>query len=282
MLAVTEMSLLTALMSTNVCAGNAIIPDSAEKALRDSREFLAWLEVNSEKFGKCRPLREAEYYVLCDGTRISRSELSVLFRLNPDQLFDFLTKKGIVVEILCKKSESNTFKKWCKPNHDQKFFKEVSSLHGQFLPAKNTILLHSDAYLGSLIHEYLHYLQFKNNNKNFGRVYKADRVAVQNGVEGAMSTLISKVQALEREGKAKDAIAYLPIFKELTDSLLQFGKWQKIIDERSLFLLYLDYGSEFGASKSDMELAWKNMQFLCHDKTVRPIIVNSSCSRESN
>ena len=268
-------SLLVCLFSTVTFAESTL--QATKNALAASKEMVQWFETNSEALINCTPTYSDGDYVLCDGTRVSKSELKQLFQMKPTQLLAFVKSKGIKVEILCKEAMVNPFKKWCKTTGDRKFFKDVSSLHGQFVPNENVIVLHSDAYVGSMVHEYLHYLQFVNKNKKHGRVYKSERIKVQNLIDRAMVKIIAEVQRLESDGKRQKAVEYIPQFKELTARMMRFASWQKLIDERNLFRLYILYGKDFGAAEDDVQLAKKNIGFLCADASVSTFMPRNEC-----
>lgn len=248
-------------------------------ALERSKEFHAWLEEHKREWAECDPRRVDGKYVLCDGTEAEAAELQSLFRKKkPEQLVDFLKAKAIKLEVLCKDSARKTFTPWCSPNQSRAFFREVTALHGQFLPEENTILIHSDAYLGSLIHEYLHSLQFKNANQRFGRSYKQERIGVQEELKSALDAIIARVQELEKQGDKAGARAWLSPAVELSQAIAGFGLWQKLIDERNLFRLYILFQKQLGVASEDVALARKNMGFLCKDAQLKGLLPKVQCA----
>lgn len=83
--------------------------------------------------------------------------------------------KKIGMEVYCKESRRKTFESFCVHNQKRKHLKQLSDIHGQYLPNENTIIIQSDAYPGSLVHEYMHYLQYQNSREMNGKVYKRSR-----------------------------------------------------------------------------------------------------------
>jgi hypothetical protein len=229
-------------------------------------------------FARCRPKEDGNTFVLCDGTIVQKDELRSLFKKAPSDLIKFANLNGITVQVLCKDSKRNHFRSWCVKNEGNAFFKEVTSLHGLYVPNENKIVLHSDAYPGSFIHELLHYRQYMNDRPVFGRVYKAERVKIQNSLVKSMDEIIALVKTLEAQGKIAEAKAWLPLAMELGEQMMAFSIWQKLIDERNLFLLYIDFGKEFGVSVDDVALAKKNINFICADKKMKDILVGGECA----
>jgi hypothetical protein len=247
------------------------------KSIKKAEQFLSWLNDHKKEFAGCSPQTKQDQIQLCDGTKFSVSEFKSLFKMTPEELISYVKKQNIKIEIYCKEGNKNTFKNWCLTNNNRKFFKEVTSLHGQYLPNENTIALHSDSNLGSLIHEYLHYMQYQNKNPVYEHIYKQERIEIQNDIVKAFDVLIEEVQSLEKQKKTeelKPLIKYATTFSSL---LMKFGFWQKLIDERNLFLTYIKYSKEFNIADEDIALAKKNMGFLCHDKELKDILDKSEC-----
>lgn len=253
---------------------------NADKANTDANVFLSWLDSEKTYFSKCNPEDKGETIDLCDGTTLNKNEIKSLFQKSPADLIAFIKKQGIGLEILCKESAINKFQTWCKANVNRKYFKEVSSIHGQYLPNENAIVIHSDAYLGSMVHEYLHYLQFRNSNKIHGHTYKEDRVNIQNRLLKSMDALIATVQKMEKKGEKQKLKPYLNAAIEITNTMMKFSFWQQLIDERSLFRLYIKFQKELGISKEDVALAEKNMAFICKDPKLNTILEASECSQQ--
>ena len=150
-----------------------------KNTLEKAQTFLLWLESHKDDFAKCSPMKKENTLVFCDGTDVKLTEIQKLFKLQPAKLVDFIKSEKIKLEIFCKDEKGLTFKDWCSTTQNRNFFKEVTSLHGQYIPAENTIALNSDSSRGSLIHEYLHYRQFKNENSIYGHIYKRERIDIQ-------------------------------------------------------------------------------------------------------
>ena len=257
-------------------------------AITKAETFLSWLNENKTYFATCTPKKNKETIELCDGTRIETALAKKLFKMNSTTLIQFIKNKKIKLEILCqKKRKEETFKKWCKPNVNNSFFKEVSALHGQYIPYSNTIALHSDAYIGSLVHEFFHYLQYKNSNKILGHIYKNERIAIQAELIAVFDQLIAENQILRPPLKSGEVSAVqmrvdeakksIEKAQKLSDVLQKFGYWQKLIDERNLFLTFIQFGSELGIAPDDVELAHKNMKFLCRDSEFKSLFPSTEC-----
>lgn len=249
------------------------------KTLDHAKSFLSWLEEHKNDFAACEPKKIENNIRLCDGTEIEIKDIRKLFKLKPGELIDYIKMQNIKLEILCKNDRGETFKSWCSTTINRNFFKEVSSLHGQYIPNENTIALYSDSNFGSLIHEYLHYRQFQNNNKIYSHIYKKERIQTQNEIIKSFDLLIADVQQFEKEKKTAEAKALLKYAGEFSDLLMKFGFWQKLIDERNLFLSFIKFRKELGVPDEDVQLAEKNMTFLCHDKALSALLSKSECPR---
>jgi len=203
---------------------------------------------------------------LCDGTQVKLSELRPLFKMSPAQLASFVLEKKIELRVLCEpKGVSAPFASFCRPFPKIGPWKEVTQLHGQFLPLENAIIIRAGAFPGSLVHEYIHAMQFANRNLKRGHVYKQERIRVQKALIDELDLLIAQTKKLEAAGKEPEARKLLPRAIALSDDLLKFGFWQKVIDERNIFFLYSSFGTELGIAARDVELARKNLGFLCAD-----------------
>jgi hypothetical protein len=250
---------------------------NVDHSLGGATQFLKVLENHKSELAECKPIKKDKNYMLCDGTSVSHELLKKLFSKKNSELLKFLQNQKINYEILCKESHLKNFRKWCNPNANRSFFKEVTSLHGQYVPAEKTIVIQSDASNGSLIHEYLHYLQHENKNQIYGLTYKSDRVAVHADLLKTMNFIIERVNELEKEGRKEEAKKWIKPAMSVGDTMMKFSLWQKIIDERNLFLLFINFGKELGIKKEDIELAKKNIGFICNDPEASKILNENEC-----
>lgn len=264
-------------LSVPMAKDNVSIEENMKNVVKISESFFGWLDQNKSYFAKCIPEKKGNQIVLCDGTRIDIKTAKKYFKMKPAELVSFIKSEKINLEIFCQEKRKSNFKKWCSPNQNNKFFKDVSSLHGQYVPYTNTIVLHSDAYVGSLVHEYFHYKQFANMNLTHGKIYKKDRIEVQSQIISVFDQLIAEISELEKNKKTEEAKRILAHAIKLSELLHKFGFWQKLIDERNLFLTYILFSHELGISKGDVELARKNMKFLCRDTDFKAIINENEC-----
>jgi hypothetical protein len=236
----------------------------ASSVLKQAQEFYTWLHAHESQFLACKIQKERGSYKLCDGTEVFEKDLGELFKLSPQELVKRLTKRGLHLEILCDSpSAAKTFSSVCVSKSNRKMFKEMSALHGQYLPEEKTILIRSSALKGSLIHEYVHHLQSENKSLLYGKIYKQEKNRLRTELTAEMDRLILEVQALETEGKKEKLAPKLKEFMTLSDLMNKLGPWQDLIDEREIFLLYINYGKDFGVSEDDVALAKKNMGFIC-------------------
>ncbi|MFN8369834.1 MAG: tetratricopeptide repeat protein [Bacteriovoracaceae bacterium] len=226
----------------------------------EAEKFLSWLENHKKMIIECKPIKVEGGYQLCDNTFVDKKIVEELFKKSPDELVEFITKEmKINLTILCSKENSERkelFKRYCV--NDSKI--KMNRLHGEFLPAENRILLQSDAYLGSLIHEYIHYLQFNNKNLFDGKRYKYERAEIQKKLIQQMDEAI---EISKKITKKEELHPYIQTVTKASESLMQFSLWQDLIDEKNIFLLYILFGNEFGARDEDIALAQKNMGFVC-------------------
>jgi hypothetical protein len=206
--------------------------------------------------------------------------LKQLFAKQPVELLGWIRdERHLKVEILCDKTSGKPepFAAGCAERSPRKMFDVITSLHGQYLPEERTILIRSTATPGALIHEFLHSLQADNSNPIYGKVYKRDRLKVQRSIADAMSAELEIVKKLEAAGRKDELNIHVKTFESGAELLQHFGLWQDLIDERSLFQLYLKFGQEFGASDDDLALARKNMGFICENKALTPVLPKSEC-----
>jgi tetratricopeptide (TPR) repeat protein len=235
-------------------------------ALEQSRNLYQWLEKNESFFTECITKKQGDKIILCDNTQIAIEEIKTMFRMSAAQLVNYIKKQGVKLEIICMK-ESGEFTPWCVRKSKQSNFKKRYYLQGQFLGRENTILLRANAYKGSLIHEYIHFLEFKNSNKVLGHRYKYERVEIERKLIQRMDEIIAQVKkdeaALRKSGKLP---ALLKEMVALSSSLQKFSKFQDLIDERNIFDLYLRWGKLLGIPDQDRKLAAKNLEFICKRK----------------
>lgn len=260
------------------------LEDKFQQNIKKAQNFIDWLEENKNNFASCKPkliknnkLNE-NFIELCDGTQADFKLIKTLFAMSPKSLVEFIRKEKINLEIMCKSENENVFKDWCSTKYNRSFFKEVTSLHGQYIPEENTIALNSDSHVGSLIHEYFHYLQYINTNQKFGRIYKNERIEIQNELAVNFDLLISKIRQLEKEKKIEDIKKLLPYANQFSGLLMKFGFWQKLIDERNIFLTFKIFENELKVQKKDIDLALKNIGFLCADKELSPLLAKDECN----
>lgn len=233
-------------------------------AVQAADEFLGWLSANEKAFAACDVQKKGKTYVLCDGTVLEQSVLKKLFALTPELLVAAIQEKGAKIELLCDVlTPQATFAAVCQTESTRAQFQKMGTLHGQYLPQEDTILIKSSASKGSLIHEYVHREQTLNQNLLFGKVYKASRNAIQKDLVAYMDQKIIEISQLEAKNKQSEIKKHLPDFMAASDALQKFSPWQDLIDERSIFRLYIKYGKEFGIAKEDLALAEKNMGSIC-------------------
>ncbi len=242
--------------------------------------FTQWLTKHQLQLGNCVPTEKDGNYHLCDGTTVNKKELKNLFSKSEDQLVTFLKAKKIAVEIFCKDSSLKMpFQKHCAKNQKRKSFQKISYLHGQYKPLENTILLHSSASKGSLVHEYIHYQQYQNKNRFQGKRYKYERIQLQKQLIAQMDRIIAVVSAKEKAGVSPSQLKPLLLEAVQISNLMKgFSKWQDLIDERGIFQLYINFGAQFGASDEDIALAKKNMRFICKRNDLKKIIPRTQCT----
>lgn len=272
--------------STSTFAAN-INETTNNNLFADVDKFFSWAEENRKYFSDCTPKEEGESYILCDNTTISKKLLTELFHMNVDQLVGFIKNEKINLKIFCTPNSNAILNKYCIPlntsqnsdDKDSKTFKDISTLHGQYKPSTNTIFLRDSASLGSLIHEYIHYLQYKNTNQVFSKRYKFERIELQKKLVDEMDQAILQVSELEKQAKQKqlpkgkqDNSVYQPYIQQVTKAssyLVKFSLWQDLIDEKNIFLLYINFGKTIGATGEDIALAQKNMGFICNRKDIQ-------------
>jgi hypothetical protein len=275
--------------------GGEVAPE-VEQAI----SFFEWLERHMKEWGACDVKKVGASYILCDQTRVDVQEIKKLFAMSKIQLSEELKKKGLQVEWVCAEdgaagSGSGSVAgsgavagaanltqgatgttPVCKQQSSDPMFKEVTALHGKYVPESRKILIRSSASVGSLVHEYLHSLQAVNDRPVFGHVYKSERLKIQDGLKRVMDRVIALAK---NGGKSGATQADLQEFQVASQAMQGFAPWQDLIDERSLFRLFIRFGSEFGASAEDLALAKKNMKFICENPKLKKLLPVSQCER---
>jgi hypothetical protein len=220
---------------------------SSPSTLNEAVDFLEWLETHTKDFASCQPKKIADVFVLCDGTRVPRAELKSLLAQSKAEVILELKKKGIQVRVVATGDAS---------------LSSAMDLHGKYLPPERTILIRDSASVGSLIHEYIHFLQSENDQKVFGKMYKKERNRIQKNLVEFIDSRNSDPKKLTKEGLQGVLIA--------SQALRGFGPWQDLIDERGIFQLYILHGSDLGVASEDIALAKKNMGFICKNPKLAP------------
>ncbi|MBC7741505.1 MAG: hypothetical protein H7061_04880 [Bdellovibrionaceae bacterium] len=243
-------------------------------------QFFSWLNENESTFTNCKIEKKGDQIILCDQTKVSYKELSQLFKKNTSQIITDLKKRKLEVEVVCDNKSSGAQKTElpCVNEVSNPSFKKVSSLHGLYVPEENKIYIKSSASVGVIIHEYLHYLQTQNLDKVNGHIYKGEKNELKKQIEKALDQLMTQIKQLEKENKKLQLKTPLQRFIKLNDYLIAFGKWQDLIDERSLFLLFTEYQKDFAISKEDMALVQKNISFICSRKDLKGKLSKKECS----
>lgn len=256
-------------------AAQADVTSSAQTAINESRVFKKWLTENSATFATCRPeLKESSIH-LCDGTQIPLAEAQKLFRMKTKEAVAYVKSNKIKLEILCTEKTTGDLHPFCQSKVSKKTFQEFGFLHGQFDAKTSTIFLRSDASHGSLIHELFHSKQFENKTPVLGRIYKKERLRIEGALNSAFDLILKEVQKAESSGYLPLATAMIPIAQELTSELASYSKWQMLIDEWNIFLTYKLYPVVLGIHEKDVELAKKNIAFICRDPRTRELLKNS-------
>lgn len=197
--------------------------------------------------------------------------------MSPSELKKYLSGGPMKIEILCDGKRDAPFGAVCEKKTTRASFSKLTSLHGQYLPDEDVILLRSGSSPGCLIHEYIHSLQSKSSELLDGRAYKKNRNAVQKALVQVMDEKIELIRWLEANGKKSKVKEQLPEFMAVNTKLQEFAPWQDLIDERGIFLLYLKYGREFGVGEEDIKLARKNMGFICKSRRWKGKLPKEQC-----
>lgn len=266
---------LAILLGNLSIAAQADVTASVKNTIARSNAFRSWLRKNETSFAKCRPELIQESIKLCDGTRISLTETQKLFKMEPKHIVDYAQRKKIKVEILCSEQSSGELQTLCKPAISKKTFQEFGFLHGQFDASTSTIFLRSNSSKGSLIHELLHYQQAISRTPIFGKAYKIERIKIEKALNQAFDLVLKEVQKAEISGNIRLAASLIPLAQEITSEIASYAKWQMLIDEWNIFLTYKLYHLNIGIPEEDVELARKNIAFICKDPRTRSLLRNA-------
>ncbi len=243
------------------------ITASTKSVDQKAEEFFAWLNKNEKQFIECKIQKNDDVITLCDHTKVSYKELKDLFTKSAEDITTELKKKDITVDVICHGETSvKENNQTCITDTSNKTFKNVSSLHGLYLPDEKRILIRSNATPGTLIHEYIHHLQSINTEKIAGRIYKSEKNKLRQEIQKDLDALIAEVTQLEKSGNSAKAKEKVNQFMKTNNYMFNFSKWQDLIDERSLFLLFKKFEKDFQISEADMQLVNKNIKFICDRK----------------
>lgn len=249
-----------------------------EAVLKKGEAFFQWLNKNEAFFIQCKIEKSTEQIKLCDGTLVSYEELKTLFSLHSADLLKFIQAKGVEVDIICdtnKKTGDFKLSK-CFDESSDNTFKKVTTLHGLYVDEAKKIFIRSSATKGTLIHEYLHFLQSKNTQKIDGHIYKQEKNDLKKEMNTQLDLLESEVKLAEKNKQPEVLKAKIAEFMKVNDLMLAFSKWQDLIDERSLFLLFVKYEKDFQIPKEDMDLVRKNLNFICKRKDYKSALPECS------
>lgn len=228
----------------------------------DFKIFKDWLIKNEKVFLNSTVKKDEQHFILIDNTKINIKQLKRFLALKPAELIGAIENEKIEIDIFCTK-RTGVFEDYCNPKLIRQEFVGLGHLQGQFKPLENKILLKDFALKGSLVHEWIHAQQYKRAEKINGKNYKYERVQIEKRLISEMDEIINIVKDAERSKKKIDVNAYIKQVKELADKMRSFGYWQDLIDERSIFVLFLKYTKEINPSAEDIALARKNLGFIC-------------------
>ncbi len=251
----------------------------AKQVSAKAEEFFAWLNENEINFSKCIIEKNGDVITLCDQTKVSYKELKSLFSKTNPEIISSLQEKKISVEVVCddKSEQLLTSQLKCNQTTENPMMKKVTGLHGLYLPSENKIYIKSTATNGIIIHEFLHYLQTLNKEKVYGKIYKAEKNQLRIEIEKRLDELIEEIKIIEGKKEKKSLKPKLAQFMKLNGYMIEFGKWQDLIDERSLFLLYKKFEKDFNIGREDMQLIQKNLQFICQRKDLKEKLSAAEC-----
>lgn len=235
--------------------------------LKKGHDFFSWLEKNESVFTNCKIEKINDFVELCDRTKISYSEIKKLFESSPSEVLSFVQSKKIQVNIICNSEKQTDFLNTsCLKESLNKTFESVPSFHGLYVTESNTIYIRSSATKGTLIHEYLHFLQSKNSNAVNGRVYKTEKNDLKNSINKELDRIELEIKQAEKRKQTTILKEKFAEFMKVNELMLSFSKWQDLIDERSIFLFFIQFEKDFKIPKTDIELATKNLNYICNRK----------------
>jgi len=167
--------------------------------------------------------------------------------------------------------------------------KKVGSLHGLYVARDNTIYIRSRATVGVIIHEYIHYLQSKNTQPVLGHQYKIEKNKVIDQLNTVLDEMVAEIKQIAKtaqdsklsqagtDEKTHQMKALTQNFLRLNDQLMQFSRWQDLIDEREVFKLFIANEKDWKIAQADMDLVKKNMGFICQRKDLLNVIADQEC-----
>lgn len=249
---------------------NLLFAISARAELNSNEvdQFFHWLSQTEKQFSECKIESKNGFYNLCDNTKVSKNVLVQLAAQNSAKIEKFFLEKNIRTIKLCDSSAAGC----SKP--DSKTQKQMSQLHGLYNPIDNSITFKEGSSAGVLIHEFVHYLQTRNENPINGKVYKKNRLEIQKKISAELDILEARIAAAQKNKDQKNLMDYMQKFININNYMLQFGHWQDLVDERSIFLLYKQYGKEIGISKADIDFAIKKLENLCENPKLKSLLKN--------
>ncbi len=279
-------------LNSVVCASEAL-RERVTPVLKKSQEFRSWIQSKELYFSTCLPKKiESESHhsgsktgvaiQLCDGTQIDVESANTLLKAGASRVEALLKAEQIALVRVCGATpETNASCVNPKaPNAPSylKNFQDLRFLHGQFLPADHVLLVRSDASNGVLFHEWVHVLQATGQHKIDGKTYKKDRLAIQSDLTSLLDSVIAehesnlkKLKSGEISSKVAEELskALLPLAASIGTELSEYSKWQDLIDERQIHLVFTTFGALLNLSSQDEILASKNLAFICQRKDLR-------------
>lgn len=246
----------------------------AAPVLRESQDFLDWLEKNKQQFANCTIEKDESTVYLCDHTEVDLVAIQKMFKLSLGALISQIQKLNVQVRYICDEKETKkNSKKLCAKDDLSQKFKKMSQLHGLYVQDQKTILLNRKSSKAVLIHEYVHHLQSESKVKVAGRHYKAERNQLQIKINDELDRLMLEIAELEKKKDKPALMAKANEFIQLNDVFLKLGKWQDYIDERSIFSLFLKNQKKFNLPVEDLELVKKNMRAICNRSDLKDFSV---------
>lgn len=225
--------------------------------------FFNWLNQSESKFSNCKIELKNNFYILCDNTKVPKDVLVKLAQKKPAEVEKFLNEKNIKIIKIC-----NSSSKDCIPA-DSKTQKSMTHLHGLFNAAENSITYKEGSSTGVLIHEYIHYLQTRNENPINSKVYKKTRNEIQKQISSELDYLELKIVQAQKSKNNVEMMKLTQVFIKINNYMIEFGKWQDLIDERSIFLLFKNHGVDIGFAQADIDFAIKKLNALCDNPKLK-------------